>query len=318
MQKLRNSNIAKMIAAKITNKEIDFLIYISRFQDDNGKVYGIHYKELCETMHMSYQEFYNVKLSLEEKGFIKCEKSHRIDHDITILDNSDSDCRQNGYVNTNHNIFFLEKFFQFKAGTKLLALELMKITYSGKGYFEIGVKKFYEKYMALFQVSQRVIRSYLKELREFFSIGIKNKKYYIEPRKIIYRKTGEKSEAERLREHLLEAVLRRNRIHETDARKKRDVKELFQQYGAKAIEEGKNLFALMNRAVERSIDTLNAGKKTQEKRYLSVALIHKLLKEEWSVPGQNVPLFQTNGDLKRQYNYDGLEKVLLGTMPAIG
>lgn len=98
MQKLRNSNIAKMIAAKITNKEIDFLIYISRFQDDNGKVYGIHYKELCETMHMSYQEFYNVKLSLEEKGFIKCEKSHRIDHDITILDNSDSDCRQNGYV----------------------------------------------------------------------------------------------------------------------------------------------------------------------------------------------------------------------------
>ena len=47
MQKLRNSNIAKMIAAKITNKEIDFLIYISRFQDDNGKVYGIHYKELC-------------------------------------------------------------------------------------------------------------------------------------------------------------------------------------------------------------------------------------------------------------------------------
>lgn len=37
MQKLRNSNIAKMIAAKITNKEIDFLIYISRFQDDNGK-----------------------------------------------------------------------------------------------------------------------------------------------------------------------------------------------------------------------------------------------------------------------------------------
>ena len=127
------------------------------------------------------------------------------------------------------------------------------------------------------------------------------KKYYIEPRKIIYRKTGEKSEAERLREHLLEAVLRRNRIHETDARKKRDVKELFQQYGAKAIEEGKNLFALMNRAVERSIDTLNAGKKTQEKRYLSVALIHKLLKEEWSVPGQNVPLFQTNGDLKRQY-----------------
>lgn len=318
MQKLKNSNIAKMIAAGITNKEIDFLIYISRFQDDNGKVYGVHYKELCETMHMSYQEFYNAKIALEKKSFIKCEKSHRIDHDITILGNSDKDCIQNGYVNTNHNIFFQDQFFRCKAGTKLLALELMKITYAGKGYFEIGVKKFYEKYTKMFQVSERVIRSYLKELRIFFSIGIKNKKYYIEPRKIIYRKNGEVSEAERLREHLLEAVLRRNRIQEKDTKKKRDIKGLFQQYGSKAIEEGKNLFALMNRAVEKSIDTLNAGKKTQEKRYLSVALIHKLLKEEWSVSGQNVPLFQTNGDLKRQYNYDGLEKVLLGTMPAIG
>lgn len=35
MQKLKNSNIARMIAAKLTTKEIDFLIYVSRFQDDS-------------------------------------------------------------------------------------------------------------------------------------------------------------------------------------------------------------------------------------------------------------------------------------------
>ena len=111
MQKLKNSNIARMIAAKLTTKELDFLIYVSRFQDDSGKIYGVHYKDLCEAVHMSHQEFYNVKESLQSKGFIRCEKSHRTDHDITIINNYDADCRRDGYVNTNHNIFYLHMLF---------------------------------------------------------------------------------------------------------------------------------------------------------------------------------------------------------------
>ena len=75
MQKLKNTMIGKMIAAGLTSKEIDFLIYVSFFQNSTGKSYGIHYRELCKTMHMSYQEFYNAKVSLEEKGFIRCEKT---------------------------------------------------------------------------------------------------------------------------------------------------------------------------------------------------------------------------------------------------
>ena len=38
MQKLKNSVLDRMIEEKLTSKEIDFLIYVSRYQDDSGKV----------------------------------------------------------------------------------------------------------------------------------------------------------------------------------------------------------------------------------------------------------------------------------------
>ena len=59
-----------MIEKKLTSKEIDFLLYISRFQDNNGRVDGVYYKEICQRMHMSNQGFYDVKRSLTEKGLI--------------------------------------------------------------------------------------------------------------------------------------------------------------------------------------------------------------------------------------------------------
>lgn len=300
MQKLKNSNIARMIDAKLTSKEIDFLIYVSRFQDSSGTAYGIHYKELCETMHMSHQEFYNAKASLEEKGFIQCGKSHRTDHDITIIDNHEADCLRDGYVNTNHNIFYQDVFIQMKAGTKLLALEMMKITYAGKGYFEIGVTYFYEKYRKLFGVSKRVLRFYLMELKTFFSIGIKNKKYYIEPRKRIYRKEQEQTEADRMRQHLAEAILRRNRIKETENAEKRDFKELFAQYGK--IQTGK-LFSCLEWAIERSLEILNEGEKRIKKRILRAPLVHKLLLEEMERERER--------GTGRKYDYEELERMLL-------
>ena len=326
MQKLKNSMIGKMIAAGLTSKEIDFLIYVSRFQDSTGKSYGIHYRELCKAMHMSYQEFYNAKVSLEEKGFIRCEKTHRTDHDITLIGNLEADCLRDGYVNTNHNIFYQASFYRMKAGAKLLALEMMKITYAGKGYFEIGVKKFYEKYTTLFGVTRRVMRRYLMELKVFFSVGIKDRKYYITPKKAVYRKLGAKSESERLREHCTEAILRRNRIKEGDEKKKRDVRDLFQQYAPEAAEKGKNLLLLMERAVERSLIALNQGEKRIRTRVLNAPLIHKLLKEELNgTSSEAIPQGNDTGHRscqtvdssgRRQYDYKELERMLLNTLPA--
>lgn len=48
MQKIRIEVIDKIIKQKITNRELNFLIYISRFQDDKGNVLGIHYRDICD------------------------------------------------------------------------------------------------------------------------------------------------------------------------------------------------------------------------------------------------------------------------------
>ena len=60
VQKIKNSIITDMIAAHLTSNEIDFLLYISRFQNELGQVIGVHYKDVCEKMGMSYQGFYDV------------------------------------------------------------------------------------------------------------------------------------------------------------------------------------------------------------------------------------------------------------------
>lgn len=77
-----------MIAQKCTANEINFLLYVSAYQDITGRVTGVHYKDVCDATGMSIQGFYDVKASLEEKGFIVCEKCDYSDCDITIVGNA--------------------------------------------------------------------------------------------------------------------------------------------------------------------------------------------------------------------------------------
>lgn len=286
MQKIKNSIVDRMIEQKCTANEITFLLYISMFQDVVGRVTGVHYKDVCDATNMSIQGYYDVKASLESKGFIKCEKNDYSDCDITIVGNAYNGEEYNrvGYINTNHNIFFCKEFQELKAGAKLLAMKLMIITFSGKGYFEIGVKKFYDKengYQKRFDVSSRVMRSYLMSLKPLFSIGIKDGKYYIEPKKIIYRKAGTKEETERFREKAVEVVLRRSRIKDPGAGEQ-EIYSLFKQYDAKAEVEKKQLVSLIDRAVKKSLEILNKGKAWIKYKIINIKLIHKLLREEWS------------------------------------
>lgn len=285
MQMIKNSIIDKMIAARLTSNEIDFLIYVSRFQDFDGHVSGIHYKEVCEAMNMSYQGFYDVKNSLEEKGFIRSEKSNRIDHDITILNNEfkrDEDYNE-GYVKTDHNIFYMDEFFTLKAGAKLLAMYMMKVTRSGKGSFQIGVDKFYDEksgYPKRFGVSKRVMRTYLMEIKEFFSIGIKDKKYFITPKKIVYRKPGQDSQEKVFIQHNVEVIMRRNKIKDVCNKAKEDVCKLYNQYKNDAKGEQRAILEVLKTAVERSLEVLNINEKRIVKRDLKPKLVHMIVKQE--------------------------------------
>lgn len=292
MQKVANRIIDRMITEHLTNKEIDFFLYISRFQDETGKVSGVYYKEVCEAMRMSYQEFYNAMRGLEQKEFIRCEKANRIDHDITILDNiyagRERDYESEGYINTNHNIFYCEDFRLLKAGAKLLAMLFMQIGLAGtktnkNRSYKIGTKTFYEKYIKLLGVSKRVVRSYLKELKQFFSIGIKEKMYYITPKRVVEKKKYAKTEIDNYREHHVEVVCRRNRIREAEPRHKKELRDLLGQYKRVAEEVQGNLMAAFARAVQSSLEIINEGTRGTWKRSLNIKLVHRQLRKQLGI-----------------------------------
>ena len=85
MQKIKNSIVDRMIEQKCTSNEIDFLCYISMYQDITGRVTGVHYKDVCDATGMSIQGYYDTKASLEDKGFIICDKRDYSDCDITRI-----------------------------------------------------------------------------------------------------------------------------------------------------------------------------------------------------------------------------------------
>ncbi len=317
MQRISNDIIDRMIQAKLTKCEMNLMLFLSFYQDEYGRVYGVHYKEACDATGMSYQEFYNAKKSLVEKQFIYAEKSNRIDHDITIRNNAfltrEDDKR--GYINTGHNIFHTKEFYQLKAGSMLLALKLMKNTYDKRGYFKIGVKNFYEKYTQIFGVTKRMLRYYLMQLKCFFSIGIKDGNYYIEPKKVIYKAPGGKSEAECLREQRAQAVLRRNRIKNVTSEQNEDIRTFFRQYEPTARDRGKKLFFLIDAAIASSI----AGKK---KRSLNMLLIHKLIRKNLFTDQEDAHIKCSENNQnqflninQRNYDYDELERLLLNSQP---
>lgn len=290
MQKLKLSVCDKMIKEKLTSNEINFMIYISHFQNDKGFIRGIYYKDVCKHTGMSDQSFYDVKESLVKKGIISTYKSNKIDHDILILDNDFSypESFQEGYIDINHNIFSNEEFLEMKANEKLLAMQLMKITYASKASYQIYTKNFYEKYMKLFDVTKRVIRGYLSSLKQFFYIGIKDFKYFITPHKKVYKKAlseGRKSDDEVFNENIARVACRREKIKEFTNKQLSDASGLIKQYGNICKEEQINVLDLFYSSIRLSIEKANENiiNKRKWQRKLLPKLVHRIMREQLSL-----------------------------------
>lgn len=347
MHKLSNSIIDKMISEQLNKREVHFLLFLSFYQDDDGSVYGVYYKDICEKTGMSYQEFYNVKKSLIDKHFISCTKNHFSDYDITILDNSflTKDDNKKGYVNTNQPIFHLKEFYQMKAGSMLLAIKLLRSISAGHGFFNIGLNKFYSDYSALFHVEKRVLRSYVKEIKQFFDVELHNGKYLFEPKLCITGKSTKKSSAESLRLQHTRIVLRRNNIKHFSSDEFDEIVTFFRQYGQTAKDRGLNIYRIIDAAIKDSLIELQCKPGRQ---FLHLPFIHKLIRQQifrdYSVKKENMvsepgntstPIpdilmpdaipnttyrksaqkNKFNNFKQRNYDYDNLEKFLLSTIP---
>ena len=163
MYKLKNSYIDKMVSNKISSKEIDFILYVARFQDETGRIESVYYKDVCSAIDVSIQKFYDIVKSLQKKELITFEKINPADICVKLVNNDFSDKKYSkGYLKVASMKFCDAKFRDMKAGSKLLYLYMQRFI-QGK---HMLVKNFYDEFCETFQVVQKSLQVYLHELKK--------------------------------------------------------------------------------------------------------------------------------------------------------
>lgn len=282
MQKLRLRYFEKIKSADLSAAEIDYLIYISRYQSTNGYVVGVYYKDVCAALNWSYQTFYNVQSRLQNVGLISCTKKAYSDWDVQLVGNDCSDIqavKEEGYLNTGRNIFLPENFLSLKAKEKIMAMELMKRVGAARnrdGSAQIGKKKFYEKYAEILQVTTRMVKQYMRSLKRFFWFYLQDKVYFLTPKKKTYQKPSEAlSEVFVEKRNQVIAAARRCKMKNVGDQDIDDVARLYQQYKTE-IPDNLNFEELLQEQLRRD----NAGQKKIVRRRLLPKLVHLILKEK--------------------------------------
>lgn len=289
MQKLKATVIHNMIRQKLTGAEVNFILHISHYQDDSGRIIGVYYKDISKALKMSYQGFYDVLHGLEGKGIIRLQKNFYTDWDIEIIGNGFGNYKES-YINTGHAIFHDMEFLKLKANEKLLAMLMLQyaganskaINRESRGKYCAGVSKFYKTFSDLFSVTKRILQRYLCSLKRFFSIGIKDGKYYITPLAGVLKQEYDTTDNEFYTEHIKEVAGRRNGIDLSgmDRQLMEETFYLLKQYSREMKNRVADFFLA---AFRRSIQLSNrhVKRKKEWKRELQPKFIHKLMLEEY-------------------------------------
>lgn len=289
MQKLKNSIVNRMLEEHLTSAEINLLLYVSRYQDDQGRVLGIYYKDVCAAIEISYETFYTSLEILERKGFITRSKGSYGDSDITILNNdfTYTGAMEEGYINTARPLFYNKAFYRLKAGEKLLALQFFKN--AGAGKYRIGINKLYTDFAERLKVKRRTLQQYLKRLKEFFSMTlsggillVRNKERYEDPASIL------SNDKIQFSMHIMRVAHRRYKISDPDeltkndnfllwSKDQKDTRKLIEQYWSTYKTRTAEIFLA---AVKKSIEKINEGQPNKYKwrRDLKPKLIHQYMR----------------------------------------
>lgn len=279
-QKLKSSTFEKFMQSALTSSELNFLVYLSHFQDDTGTIIGVYYKDICEAIKISYQTFYDIIRNLSEKGIVSYKKKNYDDWDITILNNDFSyeTAVNEGYISMGHDIFSDPEFFRLKAPEKLLAMHIMRVSGAGERNYCISVDKFYYKFSNALGVTKRALNGYIRNLQKFFSIGIKDGKICVTVLKRA-KKNRSMSDKEAYSWHISKILFRRNRVKTAENEKTfKDMTKLIKQY---AGDYKDRIAEYIMDATRRSLQIRNTGIKSEYKwkREIIPRYVHYLLKE---------------------------------------
>lgn len=284
MQRIKLELFKTFFEKNLTGNEIDFLIALTYVQDNRGVARGVFYRDMMAVTGMSTQAFYDCKRSLETKGVISVQRKEQ-DYDITLIGNDFSGYTEEDYqlgnvkyIRTNMKLFRDINWNKLKPAQKLLVMDLVNInTASSMRTYRITRKKFIEKYTELLQVTGRTLQKYMKFLKLYFYVGLKEGMYYITLRKQ-FSSSITRTESDEVNRHLLNTACRRNRIKEQDEKEAADILAVISRYR----KEIQNSFCDVIDIFEQMIEVMNASipSRSKWKRRLKASLYHKLLREE--------------------------------------
>lgn len=284
MQKLKNTYIDRMIQEKLSSAEIDFILYIARFQNGRGVVQSVYYKDVCEAVGISIQKFYDIRDSLAQKQLIQWAKYYYADIAVTLVDNdfSDNDFT-GGYLNVAAKDFASENFRSMKAGSKRLYLYMQRFQ-AGK---HMLTENFYQEFCRLFHVAAQSIQIYLKQLKDngFLLVSRKRNKagnYEMAMKNstlLDVKKCDMMTEKEAWYGNLAQMICRNFRTKLPDGEDKAgrtvmDIVKLLDTYKKKGIGER---FGVVLQAVKNSLD--KQQQEGKEKPVLNAALVNKCVKQ---------------------------------------
>lgn len=299
-----------------TSGAFSLLMVLSRYQDPNGYVPGVYYKEVCEEMHCSVQTYYHSRYILEQMGLIRCQKSHSLDCDITIIgndfpysDNRNPKKKKNdSYINTNQCVFHSDDFRKLKVQEMCLLCLFMAYTDSagrkGAALYYRDLAEFYQEYTTLFGCTEKTLRGYLHTLKKFFPIKSRKhqtksgKKYmlFVNSIKPAYKELKGKSEETIYTERTVKVVIRREKIQSPDEDAIKDTAVLMRQYKKVlgGLEAGvKAVLSILKERIGRLHQTLEP------------ALVHRLLRDTYPAIKEAYPSYKEF----EQYNVDDLTDI---------
>lgn len=164
------------------------------------------------------------------------------------------------------------RFRALKAHEKFLLLDFLKITHENSSSYQVGTKHFFEKYTGLLGVTSRVIRGYLQRLRKFFSVGIKNRKYFITYMHSAFGERFPRSEELQFFAHCIRRECRRSKIS-YDEKSVQDTAGLISQYRA-LKNDTQGMRELLYASILKS-----EQKKHKKERTLDARYVHKCVKQ---------------------------------------
>lgn len=276
MKKLRNSALKEIMNSKVNNAELDVLMYVIRYSDATGLAKGIYYKDICSTLKICNQTYYDAVRGLEKKKLITVKKQSFYDNDLCVLVNDCTDINEvkhDGYVSLNLKILDREEFIELKANEKILAMHFLMRLQGGRRIVKVVSKKFLQDWSDRFGVVKYTVQKYLFNLKSFFNIKKQEKFYIIGSKENTFlRETKKNSENQLIGEQVVKAECRRRAIKIETKKHLQDVAYVVQiQY--KGILDFMKKEKLLPNPVG---DLLDLYKKETGEKKLIPSLLHKL------------------------------------------